>query len=61
MMYLEGQTAFAEVDDYNPRSFRAFEKVGFELCDTLAQQQGSRGRNSYDLALTRESYGSQIP
>jgi RimJ/RimL family protein N-acetyltransferase len=45
-----------EVGDHNPRSLRAFQKVGFEVCETLPQPPGFKARYGYDLILTRERY-----
>jgi aminoglycoside 6'-N-acetyltransferase len=45
-----------DVADYNPRSLRAFEKAGFEICETLPQREGAKARCGYDLVLTRNRY-----
>lgn len=44
------------IGDYNPRSRRAFEKVGFEVCATIPEPPGRKGRLSHDLILTRDRY-----
>ena len=40
-----------EIADYNTRSRRAFERVGFELYDTVAQPAGARARVRHDLVI----------
>jgi RimJ/RimL family protein N-acetyltransferase len=44
------------VADYNARSRRAFEKVGFVVCAESDQPPGAKARITYDLILTRERY-----
>ncbi len=45
-----------DVADYNPRSIKAFQRVGFEVCNEVRQTQGSKAESCYDLILTREKY-----
>ena len=45
-----------DVADYNPRSRRAFEKNGFAVDQTVPQGPGGKGKEAYDMVLTRESY-----
>ena len=48
----EADAIFAmEIADYNTRSRRAFEKVGFELYDTVKQPAGARARVNHDLVI----------
>lgn len=47
-----------EVGDYNPRSLRAFEKTGFQICERLAQPPGDKARFRYDLVLARAQFWS---
>jgi len=49
------------VADYNPRSRRAFENVGFLVCAEVEQPPGAKGRRSYDLVLTRERWRELTP
>ncbi len=49
------------VADYNVRSRRAFQRVGYEIVATIEQQPGSKARYCYDLALTREAFGQEEP
>ena len=41
------------VADYNPRSLKAFQKVGFEIVDKIKEPAGGEARYVYDLAMTR--------
>jgi RimJ/RimL family protein N-acetyltransferase len=54
-----------EIGDHNPRSWKAFRRVGYEIVDTVSLPPGSKGKYGYDLALTREQYlesrGASIP
>jgi RimJ/RimL family protein N-acetyltransferase len=45
-----------ELADYNVRSRKAFQRVGYEIVATIEQGPGSKARCCYDLALTREAY-----
>ena len=42
-----------DVGDYNPRSLRAFQNAGFEVCATIPQRPGAKARLCYDLVLRR--------
>ncbi len=42
-----------DVADYNPRSYRAFEKSGFELHSSNPQEPGGKAKETYDLMLKR--------
>jgi len=50
-----------DVADYNPRSLRAFQRVGFEVCETTPQPPGAKARHCHDLMLTRENYRKGDP
>ena len=43
-----------DVADYNRGSRRAFEKAGFELCDTVPQPAGAPARVRHDLVIRAE-------
>jgi len=45
-----------DVADYNVRSRKAFQRVGYEIVATIVQEPGRKARFCYDLALTREVY-----
>jgi len=45
-----------DVADYNPRSRRAFERVGYEVEAEIACPPGGKARHVYDLVITRETY-----
>ena len=45
-----------EVADYNTRSRRVFEKLGFRVVGQIPQPTGAKARVGYDLLLTREAY-----
>lgn len=45
-----------DIADYNPRSLRAFQKAGFQVCEKTAQPPGSKARFTYDLVLWREQF-----
>ncbi len=49
-----------EVADYNPRSLRAFQKVGFGVVETIQHPSGSKARISYDVRLSREEYLAKV-
>jgi RimJ/RimL family protein N-acetyltransferase len=44
------------VTDNNPRSYRAFQRVGYQLFETLECDPGRKSRFEYTLRLTREAY-----
>ncbi len=46
-----------EVADYNTRSLRAFQKVGFRVCATQPQPPGTAAREKYDLVVRRPAAG----
>jgi RimJ/RimL family protein N-acetyltransferase len=46
----------SDVGDYNERSRRMFERLGFELYAELPQPEGAKARVNYDLILRREAY-----
>ena len=45
-----------EITDYNPRSLKAFQKAGFEICETIARPEGGESGVSYDVVLMREGF-----
>lgn len=45
-----------EIGDHNPRSRRAFQRVGYEIVAEIEQPPGGKARVGYDLALTRDAY-----
>lgn len=47
-----------DVADYNPRSLRAFQKAGFDVCAVHPRPPGGKARQCYDLLLTRDRYES---
>jgi aminoglycoside 6'-N-acetyltransferase len=49
-----------EIADYNPRSLRAFQKVGFEVVETIQHPSGSKARISYDVRMGREEYLAKV-
>ena len=44
------------IADYNPRSLRAFQKVGYQILDRHEEPAGSKARFCYDLSLTVGQY-----
>jgi aminoglycoside 6'-N-acetyltransferase len=44
------------ISDYNVRSWKAFQRVGYEIVERIRQPPGSKDEYGYDLALTREGY-----
>jgi RimJ/RimL family protein N-acetyltransferase len=44
------------VADNNPRSYRAFQRVGYQIFQTLECDPDSKSRLEYTLRLTREAY-----
>ncbi len=44
------------VSDYNPRSRRAFQRVGYEIVGRVDYEPGRRTRYDYDLGLMRETF-----
>jgi RimJ/RimL family protein N-acetyltransferase len=47
------------IADYNPRSLRAFQKVGYQIVETIEEPAGSKAHFSYDVSLTRSQYQLQ--
>jgi len=45
-----------EIGDHNPRSHRAFEKNKYRVVEVIPQEEGSKARVAYDLALMRDEY-----
>jgi len=45
-----------EIADYNSRSLKAFQKVGFRIVDAIQQPPGSKAYVSYDVLLSRGEY-----
>jgi RimJ/RimL family protein N-acetyltransferase len=45
-----------EIGDYNPRSWRAFQRVGYEIVAERAYPPGGKARVGFDLALARDAY-----
>ncbi len=46
----------SDVGDYNERSRRMFERLGFEPYAEAPQPEGAKARVSYDLVLRREAF-----
>jgi aminoglycoside 6'-N-acetyltransferase len=46
----------AEIADYNERSWRAFQRVGYRIVERIKQPPGSKAEYGYDLVMTREEY-----
>lgn len=44
------------VSDYNPRSRRAFQRVGYEIVGRIDYAPGKKARYDYDLGLTRDRF-----
>lgn len=47
-----------DIADYNPRSLRAFQKVGYEVDAETKQRPGKKALYVYDVILTREKWFS---
>ena len=47
------------VADYNPRSRRAFEKIGYTVDQCIENQPGTKARYEYDLILSIGDYLKQ--
>ena len=45
-----------DVADYNPRSRRAFERIGYQVVARLEQPPGNKAHYCYDLMLTKEQF-----
>jgi aminoglycoside 6'-N-acetyltransferase len=48
------------VADYNPRSLKAFQKVGYEIVAKIEQPPGQKARHEYDLAIDRTKWYGQL-
>ena len=46
----------AHIADYNERSRRAFERVGYRVAAKIIQPPGSKAAYGYDLVLTRDEF-----
>lgn len=44
------------IADYNPRSLRAFQKVGYEMDAKIEVPPGKKARYEYDVAIMREKW-----
>jgi RimJ/RimL family protein N-acetyltransferase len=49
----------AEIADYNVRSWRAFQRLGYRIAEKIQQPPGSKAEYGYDLVLTREAFFAQ--
>ncbi len=49
-----------DVADYNPASFKAFQKAGYTEDAQIEQPLGKKARYCYDLVLTREKYTALV-
>jgi RimJ/RimL family protein N-acetyltransferase len=49
------------VGDYNPRSRRAFERVGFAVDQVIIERIGPKSRREFDLMLSRCEYIAHVP
>ena len=45
-----------DVADYNPRSIKAFQRVGFEVWNEVRKTHGSKAESCYDLIQTRKKF-----
>lgn len=52
----EADLIFGLVSDYNVRSRRAFERVGYAVINEFAEPPGGKTKFTYDLAIAREQY-----
>jgi len=48
------------IADYNLRSIKAFQKVGFDIVGMNQQEPGRKAKTLYDLALTRERFQAEL-
>jgi aminoglycoside 6'-N-acetyltransferase len=44
------------IADYNPRSLKAFQNVGYEIVGKIEGKPGSKAKFLYDLVLTRDRF-----
>ncbi len=49
------------IADYNARSLKAFERVGYELISRIKEEPGSKANYTYDLVLTKEKFFEGLP
>ena len=47
------------IADYNPRSLRAFQRVGYEVDARIDQPPGKKSRYDYDVVMNREGWRSR--
>ncbi len=45
-----------EVADYNPRSLKAFQRVGYSVVATFDKEPGRKARRTYDLAMSKSDW-----
>jgi RimJ/RimL family protein N-acetyltransferase len=48
------------IADYNPRSLKAFQKVGFEIVDVIEEEPGRKAKSLTDLVITRDSFLAKV-
>jgi len=48
------------IADYNLRSLRAFQKVGFEIIGTIEEERGRKAKFLYDLILTQDRFRGKV-
>ena len=46
----------AEIADYNVRSWKAFQRVGYKVVEKVEQAPGRKAAVGYDLALSRDTF-----
>jgi RimJ/RimL family protein N-acetyltransferase len=44
------------IADYNPRSLKAFQKVGFEIVEVIEGEPGQKAKSLTDLVITRDRF-----
>jgi len=49
---------FAPVSDYNERSWRAFQRVGYEIVGEVPEPPGMKAKISYDLMISRAKWAT---
>ena len=50
----------AEIADYNVRSWKAFQRVGYQVVQEVEQAPGKKAAVGYDLALTKDGFLSRL-
>jgi len=45
-----------DIADYNPRSLRVFQKVGYEIVSTMRETSGRKASLTHDVALSKERF-----